>query len=70
MDWIETPESSNIARFAYDEATHVLSVEFKKGGTYNYFDVPPALFEAMRNAPSKGQFLGQSIKGSYRYARA
>lgn len=70
MDWIESPESLNITRFAYDGATHVLSVEFKKGGTYNYFDVPQTLFEAMQNAPSKGQFLAQSIKGSYRYARA
>lgn len=70
MNWIETPESSNIARVAYDEATHVLSVEFKKGGTYNYFDVPHELFEAMCGAPSKGQFLAQSIKGTYRYARA
>jgi hypothetical protein len=70
MDWIDTPESSNIARIAYNDATQVLSVEFKKGGTYNYFDVPQMLFEAMRNAPSKGQFLAQAIKGSYRYARA
>lgn len=70
MNWIDTPESSNIARIAYDDGTHVLSVEFRKGGTYNYFDVPQQLFERMRHAPSKGQFLAQSIKGSFRYARA
>jgi len=70
MDWIETPDSSNIARFGYDEGASVLSVEFKKGGVYNYFDVPQALFEEMRNATSKGQFLAQMIKGSFRYARA
>lgn len=70
MDWIETPESSTIIRFVYDESTQIMSVEFKHGGTYNYFDVPQHLFEAMRQTPSKGQFLAQSIKGSYRYARA
>lgn len=70
MDWIETPESSSIARFAYDEPNLVLKVEFKNGGLYNYFDVAENVFEGMRNAPSKGQYLAQQIKGIYRYARA
>jgi hypothetical protein len=70
MEWIETPESSNIARFAFDEASNVLRIEFKNGGQYNYFDVPEHIFEKMKSAPSKGQYLAQQIKGSYRYARA
>ncbi len=70
MDWIETPESSNIARFAYDDTSHVLKVEFKNGGMYDYFDVPQHVFDGMRNAPSKGQYLAQQVKGTYRYARA
>jgi hypothetical protein len=69
MDWIEA-DSSNIARFAYDEANNVLKVEFKNGGIYDYFDVPQPVFNGMRNAPSKGQYLAQQIKGYYRYARA
>jgi hypothetical protein len=70
MEWIETPESSNIARFGYDEASQILTVEFNNGGTYNYYDVLVTVFDQMKAAPSKGQFLAQSIKGSYRYARA
>lgn len=69
MDWIETPESSNISRIAYDKDSHVLRVEFKNGGLYDYFDVPDAVFEAMCHAASKGQFLSQQIKGRFRYAR-
>lgn len=69
MNWIESPESSNIARFAYDEGNQVLFVEFKNGGTYQYFDVPHPVFEQMKSASSKGQFLAQNIKGVYRYAR-
>ncbi len=69
MNWIEA-NSSNIARYAYDSESYVLTVEFKNGGTYNYFDVPEAVFEQMQAAPSKGQFLAQQIKGTYRYARA
>jgi hypothetical protein len=69
MNWIDTPESSNIARFGYDENNQVLGVEFKSGGTYHYFDVPENVFGQMKNASSKGQFLAQNIKGTYRYAR-
>lgn len=69
-DWIETPDSSNIARYRYDTKGHVLQVEFKNGGTYNYYDVQQAIFEQMKTATSKGQFLAQNVKGVYRYARA
>ena len=69
MSWIETPASSNIARYKYDERTHVLTVEFKNGGTYNYYDVPQRVCDQMTAAPSKGGFLAQNIKGAYRYAR-
>ena len=69
MSWINTPESSNIAGFEYDNQSHVLTVEFKNGGKYNYYDVPGIVFEQMKAASSKGQFLAQNIKGAYRYAR-
>lgn len=70
MNWTETPDSSNIARYRYDEKAHVLTVEFKNGGTYSYYDVPQAVFDQMKTAASKGQFLAQNVKGVYRYARA
>ena len=69
MDWIAA-NSSNIARFKYEAASQVLTVEFNNGGVYNYFDVPEFVFEEMRSAGSKGQYLAQRIKGTYRYARA
>ena len=70
MSWIETPDSSNLARYKYDDKARVLTVEFKNGGTYNYYDVPQGVFEQMKSASSKGQFLAQNIKNTYRYARA
>lgn len=69
MIWIDSPESSNISRFGYDDISQVLCVEFKSGGVYQYFDVSESVFEQMKAAPSKGQFLAQNIKGAYRYAR-
>lgn len=69
MNWIDSPESSNISRFGYDDANQVLYVEYRSGGVYQYFDVSPSVFEQLKTAPSKGQFLAREIKGSYRYAR-
>lgn len=69
MEWIETPESSNLERFGYESSSMVLQVVFKSGGTYDYFDVPEQTFEGMKAAPSRGSYLAQNIKGVYRYAR-
>jgi KTSC domain len=69
MDWIETPDSSNIAGFGYDQASQVLTVEFKNGSRYCYYDVPQGIADQMAVAASKGQFHAQNIKGVFRYAR-
>ena len=70
MEWVESPESSNIIRFGYAQDSQVLAVEFKRGATYNYFDVPEMVFERMKSTESKGKFLAQEVKGRYQYARA
>lgn len=69
MNWINTPESSNISGFGYEENTRTLRVEFKNGSLYDYFDIPEFIFDGMRSAGSKGQYLAQNIKGTYRYAK-
>ena len=69
MEWIETLNSSNVARFAYDESNQVLKVEFKNGAIYDYYDIPENVFHGMRGAPSAGQFLAQNVKSRFRYAR-
>jgi hypothetical protein len=69
MAWINTPESTTVTRFDYQTDRRILLVEFKDGGRYQYYDVPGHVFEQMKAAASKGQFLAQKIKGAYRYAR-
>ena len=69
MNWIATPESSNINGFQYDAQSMILLVEFKDGARYNYYDVPVDIFEGMKAAGSKGQYLAQNIKARFRYAR-
>ena len=46
MEWIETLNSSNVARFAYDESNQVLKVEFKNGAIYDYYDIPENVFHS------------------------
>ena len=62
MTWIATPESSSLAGFDYDKDKLVLTVEFKNGGRYSYFDVPEVVFERMKTAQSRGQFLAQTLR--------
>jgi hypothetical protein len=68
MNWILV-DSSTISRMSYDETRKVLSIEFKNGSRYEYYDLPAAVFQQMKAAGSKGQFLSANIKGLYRYAR-
>jgi len=69
MNMTNTPESSNIACYGYDEGRRVLRVEFRNGSVYDYFDIPSQVFQEMGRAGSKGSYLAQNIKGRYRYAR-
>ncbi len=62
-------ESSNIDKIGHDEDSNTLQIEFKNGGTYQYFDVENNIYEAMLNANSKGKFLHANIKGAYRYSK-
>lgn len=62
--------SSNVAAIGYDDESQTLEVEFNDGGIYQYFDVPPRVYEEFRNATSPGKYLHNEIKGHYRFARA
>ena len=63
-------DSSNIAAIGYDQNSETMQIEFISGGLYQYFDVPIAEFEALRDADSIGAHLARHIKGHYRYSRA
>lgn len=65
MIWIQTPGSSNVVRFGYDEVNRVLLVQFKNLSTYRYSNVPSQIFEQMKFAPSKGRFLKQHVERMY-----
>jgi hypothetical protein len=61
--------STAIEHISYDEAATELHVKFVGGGTYTYYAVPKAAYEAFRSAPSKGAFLNNFIRNRYDFQR-
>ena len=62
-------KSHNIAAIGYDSETQTLAIEFRSGGTYEFYDVEEQVFEGLRSASSHGQYFQNTIRGRYRYAR-
>ena len=60
--------SSDLKSVGYDPAARVLEVEFKNkkdwglSPVYQYFNVPPELYEGLIRAPSKGKFFSAKIR--------
>lgn len=64
----QTPSSSSIASFSYDPDVENLTVEFRSGESYVYFNVPTAVYRAMQLAASPGKFFYAKIRnGGYAY---
>lgn len=60
--------SSNLRAVGYDPTSRVLRISFHSG-TYDYFDVPPSIYDGLMNASSKGGYHHSYIKNSYRYQK-
>jgi hypothetical protein len=61
--------SSNIRSIGYDAPSSTLEVEFTSGDVYRYYGVPQHLYEQFMSASSKGSFLSERIRPSYRYQK-
>lgn len=61
--------SSNIRSVGYDPGARVLEIEFHSGGTYEYLEVPEAVYRALMSAESHGSFFHAHIRDKYRYRR-
>ena len=54
--------SSMIERILYDEEAGDLSIWFRETGRYVYSQVPEAIYEGLRGAPSAGRYFNACIK--------
>lgn len=61
--------SSNIAAIGYDENSATLTIQFKTGAAYEYFDVPQFEFDNLVSADSIGSYANQHIYKKYRENR-
>ena len=64
-DYTITITTSNIADFDY--RSQVLTVNFLDGNSYEYFDVPKAVYVKFINADSPGRFARRHIFNEYVY---
>lgn len=62
-------KSSQLVSVGYDEAERILEVEFRGGGTYQYFGVGPEAHKALVEAESIGKYFGKNIRGQVEYKK-
>jgi ABC-type transporter Mla maintaining outer membrane lipid asymmetry ATPase subunit MlaF len=61
--------SSVVAAVRYDEKTLKLRVIFQSGAIYDYLNVPGNVYNEMKKASSKGEFLNKEIKPNYEFEK-
>ena len=59
-------ESRALAAVGYSKRMRALEIEFKRGGTYRYLEVPEVVHRELLAANSKASFYNQKIRGRYR----
>lgn len=58
--------SSVIRHIFYKPEQQELSIWFgPEGRRYTYSGVPPALYQGLRDAPSRGRYFNQAIRGRF-----
>ncbi|HEY4286679.1 MAG TPA: KTSC domain-containing protein [Puia sp.] len=61
--------SSVVKAINYDAPSHTLRIVYVSGSIYDYKEVPEKVYEKMRTASSKGEFLNTKIKGLYSFQK-
>lgn len=65
---VKTFDSSAVERARYHPDVRTLDLWYAGGDRYSYFEVPEAVYRALLEAPSAGQFVNATIKPHYRFA--
>jgi hypothetical protein len=61
--------STAIRTLSYDDDSRTMFVGFVEGDLYAYFDVPAELYQAFRQARSKGRFFAYKVRPRFRYQK-
>jgi len=61
--------SSVVAAIRYDASSSTLRVVYVSGAVYDYKKVPEQIYNEMKNAASKGEYLNKQIKPNYKFEK-
>ncbi len=61
--------SSNLNFASYETELKTLSITFKNGSIYEYYEVPWEIFTKLRMSESQGKFLNTNITKVYKYKK-
>jgi hypothetical protein len=62
-----TRDSKKFHRIGYDEKNRNLFVSFRNSDTYDYYDVPPEIYERLKSSKNMDLHFERNIKGKFRY---
>lgn len=62
-------QSTTLATVAYDSCRQLLWLEFQSRAIYQYSGVPPAIHQALLEAPSLGRYFNRIIRGRFPYSQ-
>ena len=57
--------SSTISSIAYDTNDSTLQIRFRRGGVFNFFNVPDHVWRGLMTAHSHGQYFHSHIRDRY-----
>ena len=61
--------STNLKSASYNTESKTLTVSFKNGSIYEYYEFPWELFAKFRVSESQGKFFSSQINGKYKYKK-
>lgn len=62
-------DSSNVSAVAYNDRSRTLTLTFKDGASYEYYDVPVSVGNSFPWLESKGKAVWSLLRGTYAYKR-
>jgi len=57
--------STCVADYQYDKKSKELTIQFVKGGSYTYHEVPQRVVTNLKKAGSQGQYFNAFIRNQY-----
>jgi len=68
-DFLRPQGASHVKTFEYKYDTRTLTVGYKDGSSYEYYNVPEAVFEGMESSDSLGKYMHHNIKGLFEFKK-